>query len=270
MKRLILFVLSSSILIFFWCFLYAGESFQDLSNSIQYQSANTQEGLQNYQRCLDISRDWWKLHQPELALDFLYESAREAEQLVPAKLSASKLLELAEIATQEYRDRYTAEDMIAKSRTRIKLILDYYEWRVPYREANRIEKEAELLTYLPRGKYLPRQVILPTPGTGKTSTPDDLSNNNLNFNIINQLSAKIDRDPGPKPDPGSAKVKPPLPEPKRPKEPPSKPDKPPVPPDKPPQPPEPPKPPKPPDKPPKPPVPPDKPPRPPLTTDTTK
>lgn len=258
------------------CSVTQGDAFQDLSNNIQYQSANTQEGLQNYQLCYDISRKWWGFHEPELALDFLYEAAREAEQILPAKLSASKLLELAELATREYRDRYTAEEMIQKARTQIQLILDYYEWRIPNSEANRIEKEAGKLKYLPRGKYIPRQVVLPVPSNGSIFTPDYFGNNNPNTKKFpgneiygnNQSAPILDFNNRPQ-------SRPPLPEPKRPKEPPSKPNKPkpPLDPDgnkpKPPRPPD--KPPLPPDKPPKPPRPPgDKPPLPPPANDTTR
>jgi hypothetical protein len=264
-KRLSIYIIGCMVLLFGWANC-AGDAFQDLSNNIQYQSANTLEGLQNYQRCYDISRDWWKLHEPELALDFLYEAAREAEILVPAKLSATKLLELADLATREYRDRYTAEDMIQKARSRLQLILEYYEWRIPFYEANRIEKEAEKLKYLPRGKYIPRQVILPTPGTGTIFTPDYIGNNLLETRESNQSIPNLDFNLNPsKPRPPDKPPKPPLP--------PDKPPKPPLPPDKPPKPPlppdKPPKPPLPPDKPPKPPLPPDKPPKPP-SSDTAK
>ncbi|MDI6782665.1 MAG: hypothetical protein QME64_01055 [bacterium] len=246
---------------------------QDLSNQFQYQSANTRNSLQNYQRCYDISRKWWGLHEPELALDFLYESAREAGLILPAKLSAMKLLELAELATREYRDRYTAEEMLQKSRDRMKLIFDYYEWREPYHQANRIEKEAEQLGYLPRGKYIPRPVTLPTPGSAGLLPPDYFINDKpektellvheIARNERQEVVASIDNKPD------FSKPRPPLPEKKKPTDLPPKLDKP-----KPPLPPKlPEKPPLPPEKPPKPPQPPgDKPPRPliPPEADTTK
>lgn len=272
MNRLFLIFLSGSILIFFFCSFCAGDAIQDLSNQFQYQSANTQNSLQNYQLCYDISQKWWNLHEPELALDFLYESAREADLILPAKLSAMKLLELAELATWEYRDRYTAEEMIQKSRDRMKLIFDYYDWREPYHQANRIEKEAEQLGYLPRGKYIPRPVTLPTPSTAGLLPVEYLVNNNpekpeLNISEIagkDRPNSVPDRDNRLPPD--LSKPRPPL---KQPTNLPPKPDKP-----KPPLPPKPPeKPPLPPEKPPKPPHPPgDKPPRPPIPpeSDTTK
>ncbi|MFB3895131.1 MAG: hypothetical protein ACE14V_02395 [bacterium] len=271
-KRISIFLIGFIGLLFGWS-ISARDSFQDLSNDIQYQSANTQEGLKNYQLCFDISKDWWNLHEPELALDFLYAAAREAEQLLPAKVSAAKLLELAAVATKEYRDRYTAEDMIEKARAKMKFILDYYEWQIPYQEANRIEKEAERLQYLPRGKYIPRQVILPVPSGTNITKPDIVSYtveepvNRMRY--ANQPPGGFDNTKPPK----SQSALGGKPELKKPKEPPAKPDKPPKPkeppdkpkpPDKPPKPPEPPKPP---DKPPK---PPDKPPIPPPANDTTK
>ena len=255
---------------------------KEAAAQFQKQSANTRNGLENYQLCYDISRRWWKLHQPELALDFLFTAAREADLILPPKLSATKLLDLAELATREYRDRYTAEEMIQHARERMRFILDYYEWRVPYQEANRIEKEAEQLQYLPRGKYIPRPVTLPvrsTAGMLQIDLKDNAPPEQPGWIMSEPI--KPDRPLFNPPDeskskPELNKPKPPSPEPKKPKEPLPKPsDKPKEPPpvdpdkDKPPLPPKPPRPPDKPDKPPgdrpKPPLPPEPP-----SSDTAK
>jgi len=243
----------------------AGYEVKEIAAQFQEQSANTRNSLENYQRCLVLSRRWWSLHEPELALDFLFAAAREANLILPPKLSAMKLLELAELASREYRDRSTAEEMIQQARERMRFILDYYEWRVPYREANRIEKETGQLQYLPRGKYIPHPVTLPARSTAGM-LPIDLNDKDTPEQPGWVISEPIKPDrplfnpsDESKPKPELNRPKPPLPEPKKPKEPlPRPPDKP--------------KPPRPPDKPDKPPPDRPKPPLPPepSSADTTK
>ncbi|MCX7918904.1 MAG: hypothetical protein N3A72_04710 [bacterium] len=275
--RNIVCLLISIVFLFSWAN-SARDSVQELSNRIQEQSANTQNSLLNYQLCYDISRAWWSVYEPELALDFLYAAAKEAELMNPATLSAMKLLELAKLATREYRDRSTAEEMIQRARDRMRLILDYYEWRIPYREANRIEKEAQRLQYLPRGKYIPRPVTLPVP------VQRDVMPGFPPGDIVPQ-QAQVDRiyPTTPRPETPLNPILPPN-KPDKPQKPPqlaerpdkpdkpSLPPKPPQPPDKPEKPDKPPLPPKPPDKPevPKPPKPPDKPDNPPQPPDRPK